>query len=68
MSRIYYRDTWAALLCYDLTSADSWEKVRFWVAELHEHEPNARLYFVGTKADTVQDMPESRQVSSSTSF
>lgn len=53
MSRIYYRDAWAAVVCYDLTDVASWEKVKFWVNELQQYEPNCRIYFCGTKKDLI---------------
>lgn len=62
MSRIYYRGTWAAVLCYDLTDADSLEKVRFWAAELRQHEPKAHMYFVGTKKDLLDEDPNARRI------
>ena len=39
MSRIYYRSARAAIICYDVTEATSFQKVEFWVNELIEHEP-----------------------------
>lgn len=63
MSRIYYRSTWAAVLCYDLTDRASWDKVRFWASELGQHEPSARIYLAGTKKDLVEADPSARRVS-----
>jgi Ras-related protein Rab-24 len=62
MSRIYYRGTWAAVLCYDLTDPDSMDKVRFWAAELRQHEPQAHMYFVGTKKDLLDATPDARRI------
>jgi Ras-related protein Rab-24 len=62
MSRLYYRDAWAALLCYDVTSRDSWARVLFWADELRKNEPGARLYFVGTKQDLVVNDVHAKQV------
>ncbi len=62
MSRIYYRSTWAAILCYDLTEKFSWEKAQFWASELRQHEPKAKMYFVGTKKDLLENDPRLRQV------
>ena len=42
MSRIYYRSARAAVVCYDVTEAKSFQKVEFWVEELIEHEPVSR--------------------------
>ena len=38
MSRIYYRGAKAAIVCYDLTEKASFERARFWVAELKKNE------------------------------
>lgn len=65
MSRIYYRDAWAAILCIDLTDSSSFEKAKFWVKELQMNEPSCRLYFAGTKKDAVDSKfgkPEIRQI------
>lgn len=49
MSRIYYRGAKAALICYDMTDEESFSKVKFWLSELTENEPECALYVVGTK-------------------
>lgn len=54
LSRIYYRDAFAAVVCYDLTDGESWEKVKFWVNELVQYQPTCRIYFCGTKQDLVE--------------
>jgi Ras-related protein Rab-24 len=38
MSRIYYRGARAAVLCFDLTDRSSFDKLRFWIGELRQHE------------------------------
>lgn len=39
MSRIYYRGARAAILCFDLTDAESFDKARYWAGELEQNEP-----------------------------
>ena len=51
MSRMYYRGAKAAVVCYDVTDARTWEKVKFWVEELKKNESECRIYIVGTKID-----------------
>ncbi len=51
MSRIYYRGAAAAVVCYDVTDADSWERLGFWVRELRKFEENCRVYVCATKKD-----------------
>jgi len=55
MSRIYYRSAKAALVCYDITDAQSFEKTKFWVNELLQNEEGCAIYIVGTKLDLVQE-------------
>eukprot|EP01100_Stratorugosa_tubuloviscum_P013217 TRINITY_DN6507_c0_g2_i1.p2 TRINITY_DN6507_c0_g2~~TRINITY_DN6507_c0_g2_i1.p2 ORF type:complete len:206 (-),score=99.73 TRINITY_DN6507_c0_g2_i1:1035-1652(-) len=53
LSRNYYRAAGAALICYDVTAKDSFDKARFWLQELKNDEPNCALYLIGTKIDRV---------------
>jgi len=57
---IYYRDAQGALLVYDITDRDSFDKVKHWVKELRKIVgPDIVLLIVGNKADLEKD----RQVS-----
>lgn len=38
MSRIYYRGAKAAIVCYDLTDRNSYERAQFWINELRKNE------------------------------
>jgi len=60
MSRIYYRSAKAAVICYDLTDAKSFEKARFWVEELQQNEEGCAIYVVGTKIDLIEENPSLR--------
>jgi len=62
MSRIYYRDAKAAIICYDITDAECMARAKFWVNEVKENEATCRVYLCGTKLDLVKQMPELRQV------
>jgi len=53
MTRHYYKGAEAAVICYDLTDAASWDKVKFWVKEILAYEENCLLAIVGTKLDLV---------------
>jgi GTPase SAR1 family protein len=44
MSRLYYRAARAACVCYDLTRAETWPKVKFWINELLSFEKECALY------------------------
>ncbi|KAL8622650.1 Ras-related protein Rab-24 [Nucella lapillus] len=63
MSRIYYRGAKAAILCFDLTDKSSFDRIRFWIGELRQHEEECLLYLCGTKCDLVEENPELRAVS-----
>lgn len=54
MTRHYYKGAEAAVICYDLTDADSWNKVKFWVKEILAYEENCLIALVGTKLDLVE--------------
>eukprot|EP01098_Paradermamoeba_levis_P003474 TRINITY_DN1578_c0_g1_i1.p1 TRINITY_DN1578_c0_g1~~TRINITY_DN1578_c0_g1_i1.p1 ORF type:complete len:129 (+),score=22.74 TRINITY_DN1578_c0_g1_i1:337-723(+) len=55
MSRVYYRNARAAVVCFDLTHAKSFEKVKFWTKELMENEKDCAIYVVGTKLDAISE-------------
>lgn len=49
---VYYRDALGAIIVYDITSAESFEKVKKWTSELREHaDKNAVIYIAGNKCD-----------------
>ncbi|PAA46768.1 hypothetical protein BOX15_Mlig008977g1 [Macrostomum lignano] len=53
---IYYRDSDGAILVYDITDEDSFEKARNWVKELRKIRGNdVTLYLVGNKIDLERD-------------
>jgi len=60
MSRIYYRSARATIVCFDLTDARSFEKVKFWVDELRGNEEGCEIYVVGTKLDVIQEKESGR--------
>lgn len=54
LARMYYADTAAALLVYDVTSRASFESMKRWRDELMEHGPrNIILAIAGNKEDLV---------------
>jgi len=54
MTRHYYKGAEAAIVCYDLTDAESWAKVKFWVDEIISHEESCIIAIVGTKLDLLE--------------
>uniref|UniRef100_A0A7S4L779 Ras-related protein Rab-24 n=1 Tax=Paramoeba aestuarina TaxID=180227 RepID=A0A7S4L779_9EUKA len=66
MSRIYYRAAKAAVVCFDLTNLQSFEKVKFWVEELLHNEDGCDIYIVGTKADSLDEAEADKELQDST--
>lgn len=60
MAPMYYRKANAAMLIYDLTSADSFYDIKDWISELKKNvDTPIVMCLVGNKCD----LPESREVS-----
>ena len=55
LSRVYYHTAGVALICFDPSKIDTWDKLEFWVNELRESEPNCKIYLIETKHDKVHD-------------
>ncbi|KAK6174338.1 hypothetical protein SNE40_017636 [Patella caerulea] len=62
MSRIYYRNAKAAILCFDLTDKSSFDRIRFWIGELQTHEEACKIYICATKKDIIDADPNTRDV------
>jgi len=62
MSRVYYRQAKAAIVCFDLTDLQTLSKLRFWVDELINNEPQCDVYVAGTKLDLIVQGERERQV------
>ncbi|QIW95687.1 hypothetical protein AMS68_001205 [Peltaster fructicola] len=68
ISKLYYRGAHAAILCYDVTSTQSFEEMGRWLSELREQcGVNGALgdmiiHVVGTKSDVVAADPRQREV------
>jgi len=54
LSRMYYRNAKAAVICYAVNDLSSWTKVKMWVSELEQHEPSCAIYICATKLDLIQ--------------
>ncbi|XP_033101038.1 uncharacterized protein LOC117104330 [Anneissia japonica] len=60
--RTYCRGAKAAILCYDVTEATSFEKAKFWAGELLQNEKKCKIYLCGTKVDLVEDGKKNKEV------
>jgi len=62
MSRMYYRGSKAAIVCYSVKDMDSWERLQFWVTELRKMEEGCRVYICATKTDLLRGENKNRVV------
>ncbi|ESN97214.1 hypothetical protein HELRODRAFT_185922 [Helobdella robusta] len=53
ISRNYYRNSGAIIVCYDITSLESYNKAVEWWKKLLEEEKDSLLYLCGNKKDLV---------------
>jgi small GTP-binding protein len=51
VTRRYFRNSQIALLCYDITSQDTFDHVDDWAALVRDEAADARILLVGTKKD-----------------
>lgn len=51
MQATYYRHSKGALIVYDLTDKDSFNKVKMWHSELSKYLPDAPIMIAGNKCD-----------------
>ncbi|XP_076678021.1 ras-related protein Rab-24 [Andrena cerasifolii] len=54
MTRIYYRGAKAAIVCYDITNSNTFQKAKFWVRELRAIEDGCKVYICATKKDVLE--------------
>ncbi|TPX43762.1 hypothetical protein SeMB42_g04597 [Synchytrium endobioticum] len=47
----FYKDARAALVCFDMCSAASFNEARFWLGEVKRAAPDVHVVLVGTKVD-----------------
>jgi len=62
MTKIYYRGAGAAIICYDLTDAESFGRANFWLSELKANVQNCAVYFVGCKLDMIESGERKRAI------
>ncbi|KAJ3429795.1 ras-related protein rab-24 [Anaeramoeba flamelloides] len=51
MSKMYYRKAHAAIVCYEVKSRESYEKLKFWVDQLRKNEEHCVIFIAETKVD-----------------
>jgi len=62
MSRMYYRGSKAAVVCYAVNDPESWERLKFWVSELQKMEEDCKVYICATKVDLLRGDNKNRAV------
>jgi len=62
MTKIYYRGAGAAIICYDLTDADSFGRANFWLNELKANVQNCAAFLVGCKLDMIESGERKRAI------
>ncbi|KAI5688626.1 ADPribosylation factor family [Leishmania braziliensis] len=58
LAAMYYRGAAAALVVFDIVSADTYERAKHWARELHINSPETLVMLVGNK----KDLESERQV------
>ncbi|XP_076033434.1 ras-related protein Rab-24-like [Oratosquilla oratoria] len=53
MTRVYYKNAIAAIVCYDMNDSKSLKRTWFWVNELLSNVEGCQIYLCGTKLDQV---------------
>ena len=59
LASMYYRGAAAAIVMFEINVADTFEKAKFWVRELHVNSPETIVVLMGNK----KDLESERQVS-----
>lgn len=54
MIKLYYRGAKAAVVCYDITKSNTFQKAKYWVKELRSVEEGCKVYLCATKKDILQ--------------
>ena len=57
MINLYYRDAVGAIICYDISDANSFDSVNYWVEEMLKNTPADQGGFVMALAGNKCDLP-----------
>jgi small GTP-binding protein len=55
---LYFRRAAVAIIAYDISNLESFNKSYYWVNTIKEKEPSAKLFLVGTKSDANREVNE----------
>jgi len=62
MTRTYYREAKAAIVCFAVNDETHWERLKFWVDELVRMEEDCKIYICATKIDLLGGDKKKRKV------
>lgn len=51
IASLYYREADAAVICYDVSQLNTFQKLNYWINELRNVVPKCRIYICATKSD-----------------
>eukprot|EP01125_Pyxidicula_operculata_P008039 TRINITY_DN2717_c0_g1_i1.p1 TRINITY_DN2717_c0_g1~~TRINITY_DN2717_c0_g1_i1.p1 ORF type:complete len:122 (+),score=19.29 TRINITY_DN2717_c0_g1_i1:42-407(+) len=54
LAKMFYRNSVAALVCWDMTSEVSFKGMDFWIKELEREAPGCKIFIVGNKCMLVR--------------
>ena len=55
LNKLFYKDSDGALIVYDVTNEESYNRVGYWIQELRSHVPHVKLVLLGNKCDLVSE-------------
>ena len=58
IGKIYYRNAYAAIVCFDINDTDSLKQVPFWINELQSIRKTAKIYICGCKSDLTDNIAD----------
>jgi len=56
LGALYYRDSVAAIIVFDLTDLESFEQIGSWIREYKSYCPTGMIFFAGNKSDLRDDI------------
>ena len=54
MLKIYYRHSYAAIICYDPLDLESFQSIKYWIQELQKVSDGIKIYICATKQDIIE--------------
>ena len=61
MTSLYFKDADAALLCYDIGQARTFDSVNYWIGQMEKNCNNSRDHFILALAGNKCDIEDSKK-------